>query len=277
MNNITFIIFTYNEEKRISFAIRSFIKYGKVIIMDGGSTDKTEEIAISMGAEFYIRPNVSKAYVETQDNFEFVKEKAKTDWIYWGYVDNIASPLLINRVNDIISNNKFKMILVPLYTYLWGDVSNVCLKSRAPMFWHRDFMDFSDNYIHGMGRFIGSKKQICYLPMSKKYCLHHFSTYNTKKFVEGHLKYSQEEAIGKNARGKKYSTLRMLAAMFRYLWIYRRSLRRHPLGLIIVLNYAFFRLMAYSKLYEIENNIDLDSIEKKYSLQKEKILFESKL
>ena len=43
---------------------------------------------------------------------------------------------------------------------------------------------------------------------------------------------------------------------------------------MIVLNYAFFRLMAYTKLYELENGITLDSIESKYSEKKEEILRE---
>ena len=50
-NNITFVIFTYNEEKRIEYPIRNFINYGNVIIIDNFSTDKTKEIAEKLWAK----------------------------------------------------------------------------------------------------------------------------------------------------------------------------------------------------------------------------------
>jgi glycosyltransferase involved in cell wall biosynthesis len=44
-NNITFVLFAYNEEKRIEYPIRNFIKYGEVIVIDNFSTDKTKKVA----------------------------------------------------------------------------------------------------------------------------------------------------------------------------------------------------------------------------------------
>jgi len=275
MSNITFVLFTYNEEKRISYAVRNFIKYGEVILLDSGSNDKTKEIAEKLGATFFIRPSSDKPQVETQENFDFLESKLKTDWIYWGYVDNIAPKSLVDKLIEISLQDKFKMVLVPLYTYLWGNTDNFIQKSYSPFFFHKDFIDFSDNYIHGMGKFLGDKNQLLKLPNKIEYALQHFSTYNINKFVKGHLRYAEAEASEKYKVGKKFSTLRMLAGMGRYCWIYgKRGYKSGVLGLMIVLNYAFFRLMAYTKLYELENGITLDSIESKYSEKKEEILRE---
>ena len=68
MSNITFALFTYNEEKRISFAIKNLIKYGEVVIMDGGSTDKTKEIAEAMN-------KISLAEFESKFNGPLMMEK----------------------------------------------------------------------------------------------------------------------------------------------------------------------------------------------------------
>ena len=65
MSNITFAIFTYNEE-RISYAVRNFIKYGDVIILDAGSTDKTREISEKLGASFFTRPKSNQPHVENK-------------------------------------------------------------------------------------------------------------------------------------------------------------------------------------------------------------------
>jgi hypothetical protein len=66
----------------------------------------------------------------------------------------------------------------------------------------------------------------------------------------------------------------MLAAMLRYCWIFRKSIRLGELGPIIMLNYAFSRLMTYTRLYEIEHGITINKIEENYS--KEKRILENK-
>ena len=87
------------------------------------------------------------------------------------------------------------------------------------------------------------------------------------------MRYADTEAEQKFYEGKKYSTLRMLAGMVRYMWIYGKyGIRSGALGIIIILSYAFFRLMAYAKLYELENGITLESVEANYSKAKEKLL-----
>lgn len=274
MGRISFILFTFNEEKRIEYAIRNFCDYGQVYVFDGGSTDKTKEIAEKLGALFFVRPPSTLPQIETQENFEFIKSKIKTDWIYWGYVDNLAPKSLVEKMIEVAEQDTAKMVLVPLYTYLWGNTKHLAQKSYTPFLFHKDFVDFSNNYIHGMGKFLGGAKQIVRLPNKSEYAIRHFSVYNTSKFVPGHLRYAEQEALGKYAAGKKFSFIRMLAGMIRYLWIYRRSLRNGVLGFIIVSQYAFFRLMAYARLYELEHGLSVEEIEKSYSVIKQEMLKE---
>lgn len=271
-NNLTFVIFTYNEEKRISYVIRNFINYGDVIILDGGSTDKTKEIAEIMGAKFYLRPESNRANVESQENLNFIKKIIKTDWIYWGYADNIAPETLVEKMVEMSKQDKVRLVNLPLYTYLWGNTANYALKSYGPFLFHKDHVNFTNNYIHGFGN-LSEQKQSLFLPNKEEYALKHFSTYNINKFVAGHMRYAETEANEKYQRGEKFSVIKMLAAMVRYCFIYGRYCYKNGiLGFIIVLNYAFFRLMTYTKLYELEHGITLEKIEDNYSIEKEKIL-----
>lgn len=269
---VSFVIITYNEEKRIANVINNFIKYGDVIILDGGSTDKTRAICEELGAKFYLRPENKKIQIENEENFEFIKSIITTDWIYWGHADYIASRILIEKMIEISLQDKIKTVSLPLYTYLWGEIEFPSQISHTTMFFHKDFRSFSDTRIHYQGTFTGSKGQHLILPSNPDCALHHFSTYNVSKYVAGYMRYGEEEARQKFERGESFSLIKLFAAMMRYLWIYRRSLRSPRLGILIMLNMAFGRLMTYTRLYEYEHDITLDSIEDNYSRKKEQLL-----
>jgi glycosyltransferase involved in cell wall biosynthesis len=255
-------MFTYNEEKRLPFVLANFKNYGDIIILDGGSTDNTEKIAKDAGAAFYLRPKSTQANVETKENLDFIKERISSDWIYWGYVDNFLPKTLLEKMLHVIDEGKAKYVMIPMHTYLWGDVKHVALKSHGPFLFHKDYLDFSENYIHGFGKFLGKPEELIFLENKKEYTLKHFSTYNINKFVTGHMRYGDTEAIEKHRRGEKYSTPKMLAAMVRYFFIYyRSSYKSGVLGFLIALNYAFYTLMTYTKLYELERGISLEGIE----------------
>lgn len=277
MSNITFAILAYNEEKRIPYVIKNLIKYGEIIILDGGSTDRTKELAESLGAKFYSRPESTQPFVETAKNFDFLKSIIKTDWIYWGYADNHIPKKTLEKMMEVSDQKrealKIKAVYAPLYTYLWGNTDHYAQKSYIPALYHINFIDFTNERIHSMGDFTGKSSEKLMLPNNDEYSIKHFSVYDMRKFVMGHLKYAETEAAQKFAAGTRFSIFKMFAAMIRYMWIYgKQSIRNGKLGIIIILHYAFFRLMAYTKLYELENNITIENTEKKYNALREKML-----
>jgi hypothetical protein len=162
-----------------------------------------------------------------------------------------------------------------LYTYLWGNTKNYAQKGYAPFFFHKDFVDFKNNHIHGIGKFLGTKEQCLILPSREEYALKHFSTYNVEKFMRGHMRYAEEEAQQKFVNGEKFSIFRLFRAMAGYVWIFgKQGYKNGRLGILIILNYISYRVMAYTRLYELENNVTLESIESNYSKKKEQMLKE---
>jgi len=273
MNNITFVIFTYNEEKRVKYVLRNFINYGEILILDDGSTDRTKKIVEEMRVNIILRPKINETYVETEEMYNFVKKHVKTDWIYWGCADNLLPKDLLVKLIEISKQDKIKYVSIPLYTYLWGKTKRPMLKSRSPRFFMKDYIDFSDNKIHGMGRFIGNKNEILNLPNEEKYAIHHYSLYDLNKFVSAHLEYAETEARQRFKNGKRFSFFYMIGGMIRYfILFFKRGFRNGKSGFITSLLYAFFRMMVSVRLYEIENNITLESIEKEYIKAKERIL-----
>lgn len=272
-SNITFIIFTYNEEKRIEHIIRNFKSYGEIILLDDGSTDKTKEIAEKWRAKFLLRPKLAKRFTETQEMYDFVRPHIKTKWIFWGFVDNLLPKSLLDKLVEISKQDKIKYVNIPIYSYLWGNTSKFAHKGYSPRFFMKDTVDYKENRIHGMGKFTGAKDEILTLPDKDEYAIRHYSAYNLNKFVLAHLYYAEAEAEERYKDGKKFQLWRMLGSMARYVIIFAKDgYKSGILGLFSVLSYVFFRFMTFFRLYELEHNITLDSIEENYAKSKEELL-----
>ena len=272
-SNITFIVFTHNEEKRIGHIIRNFIKYGDVLLLDDGSADRTKEIAEKMGAKIVLRPKVKLA--EDKEMHDFIKQIIKTDWIFWGFSDNLLPKRLLERMAEVSRQSKIKYVQMPIYTYLWGDIKNVMQKGYSPRFFMIDHVDFTDNRMHGMGKFLGTKDEIMVLPSKKECAIYHYSSYNLKKFILSHLTYAEIEAQGRFQDGRRFNFLRMLISMARYFYIYIKSgFRSGALGFLVAMSYSFFRFMMFFQLYELEHGITIEDVEKNYSKSKEELLKE---
>lgn len=274
-SNITFILFSFNEEKRISYTVRNLIKYGQVLILDDGSTDRTKEIAESLGARLVRRPANPLYYTETQAMLDFAKSHINTPWIYWSYVDNILPKTLLEKMAEISKQDNIKIVHIPIFTYLWGETRHEVIRAAYANFFHRDYVDFSENRMHGLGKFLGREDEILKLPWKKEYAIRHFSLYDLNKFVLSHLNYAQKEAEEKHKEGRKFSLIYMLGSPLKYfLLFYKRGWRLGIKGLYIALLYSFFRLMVAVKLYEFEKGLTLESIESQFVEEKRKLIEE---
>lgn len=269
MKNITFVIFTFNEEKRIGAVVKNCIKYGEVLVLDGGSTDATQKITEELGGRFVLRPQ--GLYGETQPMYEFMKQHVTTSWIFWNFADIMLPKILLEKLTEISQQEKIKYVMLPLDTYLWGETKYPAEHGRSPRFFHKDYLDFSDNRIHGMGKFLGAEDEKLELT-GAKYAAKHFSVYNIEKFVIGHLKYANIEAQERFDNGERFKMKNTLIGMIRLFGqYYRASYKNKGIGLMTALAYAFFRFMIFLRLYEIEHQLTLDTIEENYAKEKERI------
>ncbi len=272
--NITFIIFTYNDGYRVEYSIRNLKPFGEVIVSDQESTDNTVEIANKLSVRVASRKATGKPFIETQELLDTVEGLATNDWIYWGFVDNILPKTLLEKMVKISHQDKYKHVFIPIYTYLWGDTKNVYVKAAYGCFWKKGMMDFRQNRIHNMGKFLGKKEEELRLPMKPKYAMRHFSLYDMNKFLSSHWRYAQTEAEQKYRDGKRLGFVYLFGSMARYFWIFWGGIKAGTRGLLVSLLYSFFRLMMCVRLYELEHGWTLESIEAEYAKEKKKLVEE---
>lgn len=103
MADLTTIILTFNEEKNIADAINSVKDVSKrVVVIDSFSTDKTVEIAKSLGAEIFQNKWINYA---TQYQFGINVSNIKTKWILRLDADERLTNQSAKEINELCDNN----------------------------------------------------------------------------------------------------------------------------------------------------------------------------
>ena len=119
MNDLSVIILTFNEEKHIARCIRSLHPFtDKIFIIDSFSTDKTVEIARSLGAVVVQNPWVNYAI---QFNYGIANTPFKTTWLMRMDADEYVLPELAAEINQ-------RLATVP------ASISGIYVKRRVTFF-----------------------------------------------------------------------------------------------------------------------------------------------
>ena len=99
MIDVTFIVLTKNEEINIVNCLKSVEGFAKrVVVVDSGSTDKTCEIAKSMGADVYVHPFENYA---RQFNWGIDNTNITTKWTFRLDADERLTPELSEELEKL--------------------------------------------------------------------------------------------------------------------------------------------------------------------------------
>ncbi|MGJ1242294.1 glycosyltransferase family 2 protein [Sphingobacterium siyangense] len=97
MSSLSVIVLTYNEELHLERCLKSLQRVGAaVFIVDSFSTDRTREIAVKYGAEFYQNVWTNHA---TQINWAIDNCSITTDWVMRVDADEYLDDQLIDQIN----------------------------------------------------------------------------------------------------------------------------------------------------------------------------------
>lgn len=96
---ISAVIISLNEEHNIAAVVESVDFADEVVVVDSGSTDKTREIAESLGARVLVNP-----WPGFSAQKQFATDAAENDWILSLDADEKTSPILRSEILDIMHN-----------------------------------------------------------------------------------------------------------------------------------------------------------------------------
>lgn len=272
-NQITFLVFTFNEERRLEYYLRCIQGWGRIVIIDNHSTDKTHEIALRYTDEIYQFRN--PGYIECKEVMDFALSKVTTRWAYLGYVDELLPQPLLKKLTEISHDPRYSIVELYRKNYMYGQEIFNYGKHHLRMF-IPGAVDFTGNIVHKLGIFTVSRSQIFKVPAKDQTSLWHFSSYNTSKLELAHNRYAELEAKQRyEILNQRFSGFRALWKLVFYFWGTYLGLGGYKggwPGLFISIQIAYYKFSIEARLWEHQNGLSLAEMEQRYDGLKEQLL-----
>ena len=135
MSDVTFIILTKNEAVNLPECLKSIEGFAKrVIVVDSGSTDDTQKIAVQMGAEVLVHPfeNYARQFNWALDNADIT-----TKWSFRLDADERLTPKLIEKLDKLMAeheNDDVNGVIIEAWLYFMGrKIRHGCHNKRKIM------------------------------------------------------------------------------------------------------------------------------------------------
>lgn len=247
---LTVSIITLNEEKNLARTLESVKKFAdEIVIVDSGSTDKTEEIAKSFNAKFYFQkwlgygPQRNKAI-----------ELASSEWVLNIDADEEISEELAKKIADIKDdkNDKIDVFKINFMSVCFGKKikHGGWSNSYRIRLFKKNSGKFNENNVHE--EFITNS----HIGKINEYILHH-SYSDLEDYFTKFNKYTTLGAIEYYKKNKKASLVSIvLNPIYKFIRMYffRLGFLDGLEGFILAITSSLYTMVKYYKLKEIYRN-----------------------
>lgn len=240
---------TLNEERILEKTLKSLEGVAdEIVIVDSGSTDKTEEIAKKYGARF-----INQKWLGYGKQRNVAIENATGDWVLNIDADEEISPKLAKKLKEIKENESEKEVFEINF-------SSVCFGKKLKhggwsnqyhiRLFRKDAGRFNTNEVHE--EFLTDKKVY-----RLKEEIYHHSYITLEEYFTKFNRYTTEGAKEYYRRGKKPSNFQIIFnPIFKFIRMYiiRLGFLDGIEGLMIASTSAMYSMVKYFKLREMYKN-----------------------
>ena len=251
IDKLSLYIITQNEELRLRSVLES-VKglVDEIVIVDSGSTDRTEEIARSYGARFLFHKWESVGH-----QVKWAEEQCAYRWVLRLDADEVVSPGLAEEILDIKRHGTKDGYILPR-----GDVfpgmkhANPWVKHyREIRLYCRDAWTMSGRIGHD--DVVKVRSDATY--GACRYFIDHYSFISIHQIIKKHDVTSRRLAERAVIQQKNYSPWRLVGCStleFIKYYLLGRFFLLGWWGFIHCVNLSYFRFLKFAKYYEIYHN-----------------------
>ena len=243
---ISAVIIAQDEQERISAAIESCIGFAdEILVVDGGSKDKTADIAKSLGCRVVV--NTWSGYASQRN---FGADNAAHRWVFMLDADEVVSKELADSFSSwkAAASASYEAYSV----YRVGDFFDSWLYGEAT--WYTRFYDKTKHRV--ANRIVHEGIDVEHDQLGKlDGILWHYGFRGLADTVNRFNKYTSLEVPKAVEEGKNFRLSRMVLkppAKFLQKYIFQGLYRLGIKGLIVSMLWLVYTFLTESKLYEIE-------------------------
>jgi (heptosyl)LPS beta-1,4-glucosyltransferase len=248
---ITVTILTKNEEQLITRCIHSASWADEILVLDSGSTDRTCQIASSLGATV-----CQHSWLGWVPQHQKAIELAKNDWILILDCDEIITPRLAHSIQQVMDRTVDERDGYSMSRR--GDFYDILLPNTSPKhrvlnfvrLFNRKYGGYDpDERIHEEIRVPGKK-------IILDGDLIHWRGRIMDEYISSFNQYATIEAEVLHNQGVRASGLKVIGRpLLRFLWCYiiHKEILLGTKGLIHSLLLAVSEYIRYAKLWELQN------------------------
>lgn len=249
MTSISVVIMANNEEEFIERCIKSSMWADEILVVDSGSTDRTKEIAASLGATVYEQKWLGSFGAQRHKAIEL----AKNDWIFWLESDEIISEELKNSIRALTTKKMSDEVGYSVRRL--GDFYGILLPNlrirnkRLLRFFNRRYANYKPTANPHMQIKLAGR----IIPLDGD--LIHWRAFAMNGYIDSANKLADIEAKILYERGIRASGLKIfLIPVLRFLWTYCicAEFRLGSRGLVHSMLEATREFIRYTKLWELE-------------------------
>jgi len=244
---ISAIIIAINEEKKISDCLESLSWVDEILVIDGGSKDKTVSISKKYGARV-VDYREGKDFSDRRNKG---MREAKGDWILYLDTDERVTPSLRDEILEVIKIHEFEAFAIPRRNFVLG--SELKHGGMWPDYqkrlFRRDKLRGWKGELHEEPQFEGRLGHF-------KNSMIHLKHDKISEMVEKTNLWSNIEAkLMHDAGHPKMNIPRFGSAIFREFWlrmIKQGAFLDGAVGIIYGLYQVYSKFVSYAKLWEMQ-------------------------
>ena len=242
---------TKNEERFIARCIGSVSWADEVLVIDSGSTDRTKEVAESLGANVY-----GQSWLGFSAQRNRGAELAQHDWILFLDADEVVTEALAASVKQVLRGTPDARDGYAVDRR--GDFLGVLLPNEARPSKRRTFIRLCNRRCSAYDPDMPVHEEVWFpgesIPLGG--VLLHWNGFTIDEFVPLFNRYATVEAQTLDAEGKRATALDIFVRpVLRFFWSYlaRGGWRLGTRGLMHAMLKASSDYMRYAKLWELQN------------------------
>lgn len=245
---ISVFIITLNEADRIERTIRAVRDLcAEVVVVDCGSTDRTQQLALNLGARV-----IQNEWVGYGAQKNFAQDQCRFDWVFNLDADEVVTSALADEIRSLFEHglpaaDAYSARIVEVYP---GDETPRFLAyglSRVRLY-RKSKGRFSMSPVHDV---VELRPDASLAKLGS--CIHHFSMRSIGQELEKFNAYTDAQVEEMFRREVKVPILRIyfefvFAFIKAYVW--RRHFIGGHYGFLVAMNYASFRHLRVAKYVE---------------------------